>query len=547
MKSDFLAATVLVTAAAIAIGGCATTPTPAPPPLDVKIVNGRIIDGTGAPWFRGDIGIRGRAIAAIGDLADVPAVTTIDARGLAVAPGFIDLLGQSQGSVFADPTVEAKVRQGITTEITGEGHSPGPRKEASSEQPWTTLGGYLDALQARRPAINFGLLVGASNPRQMVIGNVNRTATEDELRTMQQIVDQAMREGALGISTSLIYLPAMYSTTEEIVALAKVAAKYGGVYFTHLRDEGDRIDMGLDEAFRVGREAAIPVNIWHLKVGGRKNWGRMPHVVGRIAGERVAGLDVAANIYPYPASSTSLSTLAPDWAMEGGYGAFRDRLKNPEERERIRTEFRRQIERRGPGGIYVARIGNPAGKQYEKKFLEKISEEAGLLPEDALLKIFEDNPSSPAAIYFSMSEDDVRTAVMQPWISVGADSGSPSPAARAAGSAIHPRAYGTFPRILAKYVREEKLFSVEEAVRRFSSQAAARVNLHDRGVLRPGMIADVVVFDPDTIADKSTFDDPHHFSVGVEHVIVNGTPVLRDGKLTGAFPGEVLRGKGYKR
>ncbi len=545
MKRFFLAAALLVAA-------CATTPKPAP--LDLKITNARIVDGTGAPWYRGDVGVRGDTIVAIGDLSSTAATTTLDAHDNVVAPGFIDLLGQSQYSVLRDPHVEAKVRQGVTTEVTGEGHSPGPVSPAvkdseappSERVPWTTLGQYFAALEKNGSAINFAFFVGASNPREMVIGDINRPPTADEMREMERIVDQAMREGAIGLSTSLIYLPAMYSTTDEIINLAKVAAKYGGVYFSHIRDEGDHIDMGLDEAFRIGREAKIPVNVWHLKVGGASNWGKMPHVVERIASARAEGLDVAANVYPYIASSTSLSTLIPDWAMEGGYKEMQKRLQDPAQRPKIVEALRAQVAKRRERGIYVARIGKPELAQYDKKFVEEIAAMMQTTPEEALVRLFLETTGSPSVIFFSMNEADVQTALRQPWVSVGADSGAPTPQSRAAGVAVHPRAYGTFPRVVGHYVRDEHLFSLEEAVRKMTSQAADRANLRDRGILRPGMKADVVVFDPAKIRDVATYDDPHHFSEGVVDVVVNGVTVLRDGVMTSALPGHVLRGNGYR-
>ena len=520
--------------------------------LDLKITNGRIVDGTGAPWYRGDVGVRGDTIVAIGDLSTSSAATTIDARDQIVSPGFIDLLGQSQSAVLTDPHLEAKVRQGVTTEVTGEGFSPGPVSPRQTEDApsnprvrWRTLGDYFDVLQKNGTAVNFALFVGASNPREMVIGDVNRPPTADEMREMEQIVDQAMREGAIGLSTSLIYLPAMYSSTEEIIDLAKVAAKYGGVYFSHIRDEGDKIDSALDEAFRIGREARIPINIWHMKVGGRANWGRMPHVVERINEARAQGLDVAANVYPYIASSTSLSTLSPDWALEGGYSEFQKRLADPEQRARIAAWLHDQVAKRGERGIYVGRIANPALAQYEKKFIEQIASEMATTPEEALMKLFSETPSSPSVIYFSMNEADVQEALKQAWVSVGSDSGSPTPEARASGAAAHPRAYGTFPRVLGHYVRDQKLFTLEEAIRKSTSQAADRAQLADRGILRPGMKADIVVFDPVRLRDVATYEDPHHFSEGVIDVIVNGVPVLRGEQMTQALPGRVLRGRGW--
>src|SRR6266542_1350901 len=545
MKRFFLAAALLVAA-------CATTPKPAP--LDLKITNARIVDGTGAPWYSGTVGVRGDTIVALGDLSSTAATTTLDAHDNVVAPGFIDLLGQSQYSVLRDPHVEAKVRQGVTTEVTGEGHSPGPvsprvkDSEAPTERvPWSTLGEYFGVLEKNGSAINFAFFIGASNPREMVIGDVNRAPTADEMREMERIVDQAMREGAIGLSTSLIYLPAMYSTTDEIINLAKVAAKYGGVYFSHIRDEGDHIDMGLDEAFRIGREARIPVNVWHLKVGGASNWGKMPHVVERIASARAEGLDVAANVYPYIASSTSLSTLAPDWALEGGYSELTKRLADSEQRAKIAAWLHDEVVNRREHGIYVGRIANPALAQYEKKFIEQIAAELGTTPEEALMKLFSETPTSPSVIFFSMNEPDVQFALEQPWVSIGSDSGSPTPQARANAASTHPRPYGTFPRVLGRYVRDEKLLTLEEAVRKMTSQAADRAQLADRGVLRPGMKADLVVFDPARIRDVATYEDPHHFSEGIIDVIVNGVPVLRDEQMTSALPGRVLRGRGYRR
>jgi len=509
--------------------------------MDLKITNARILDGTGAPWFRGDIGVRGDTIVAIGDLSAVEAKSTIDAGQRIVAPGFIDLLGWSQVSVLDDPSVEAKVRQGVTTEITGEGNSPGPTLTGR----FRTLGDYLDAVDKRGAAINFAQLLGASNPREMVIGNTNRQPTLEEMQQMEHIVEQAMRDGAIGIGSSLIYVPAMYSTAEELINLSRVAVKYGGVYFSHIRDEGDHIDDALDEAFRIGRESGIPVNIWHLKIGGRANWGRMPHVIARIEEARASGIDVAANVYPYAASSTGLSTLAPNWALEGGYDDFQARLKKPEDRPRIAEALRAQVAKRGDGGIYVAQIFNPAFAQYEKKFIEQIAAEMNLPPEEALVKLFEESTPSPRVIFFSMNEDDVRYALKQPWISVGSDASSPGPDLRAKNTAVHPRAYGTFPRVLGRYVRDEKLMTLEEAVRRMTSQAALRTNLRDRGILREGMKADLIVFDPETVRDVSTFEDPHHFSEGISDVIVNGVAVLREGVMTGALPGRTIRGMGY--
>ena len=532
---------------ALLLSACATTKPMQDAPLDLKITNARILDGTGSPWFRGDIGVRGDTIVAIGNLANVNVRSTIDAKNQIVAPGFIDLLSWSQGTILDDPHMESVLRQGITTQLGGEGVSPGPVR-ADRVRPgdrFATLGDFLDEIDRRGASTNFAMLLGASNPREMVLGDTNKQPTADEMRQMEQIVEQAMRDGAVGIGSSLIYVPAMFSTTEELVNISRVAHRYGGVYFSHIRDEGDRIDSALDEAFRIGRESGIPVNIWHLKIGGRPNWGSMPRIIARIEAARAEGIDVSANVYPYAASSTSLSTLAPDWAMEGGYDDFRERLKNPEHRERIAEAFRRQFERRGEKGIFVSHIFGDM-RQYSKKYIEEIAAEMGTTVDEALIRLFSAEPNTPRVIYFGMSEDDVRYALKQPFVSVGTDASSVSERQRAENVAIHPRAYGTFPRVVGHYVRDVKLFTLEEAVRKVTAQAAARINLADRGLLKPGMKADIVIFDPNEIGDKSTFTEPHQYSVGISDVIVNGVAVLRDGVMTKALPGRTIRGKGYR-
>lgn len=529
--------------------GCATTPkAPAAHDYDLRIVNGRIIDGTGSPAFRADVGVRADRIVTMGDLSASTSTRTIDAGGNVVSPGFIDLLGQSQTSVLFDPNLEGKVRQGVTTEVTGEGFSPGPisdadeaeRREENPGRPsWRTLGEYFRVVEKQGTAINFAFLVGASNPRTMVIGRMNREATEAEMQEMERIVAQAMQEGAIGLSTSLIYIPAAFSTTEEIIRLARVARRYGGVYFSHIRSEDDEIVPALEEAFRIGREASIPVNIWHLKTSGRANWGRMPDVISRIVAARESGLDVAANVYPYAASSTNLAILVPTWSMEGGYEQLRTRLQDPEQRARIHDALRDELVKRGEGGVLITRIENPEFVQFEKKSIDQIAAMMNVTPVEATLKLYESTKTAPAAIFFSMREDDMKYALRQPFVSVGADSGAVVGEGRKAGA--HPRAYGTFTRVIGRYVREDKLFTLEEAVRKITSQAAARVNLWDRGILRPGMKADLVVFDPLRVNDLSTFEDPHQFSVGISEVIVNGTSVLLGGSMTGKLPGRILR------
>jgi N-acyl-D-aspartate/D-glutamate deacylase len=515
--------------------------------FDIRIINGQVIDGTGRARFRADVGVRGDTIAAIGDLSRATAKLTIDAKNQVVTPGFIDLLGHSESSVLVEPTLEGKVRQGVTTEVTGEGHSPGPLNEAMiaeanrtrppgfPEVTWQTLADFMQVVE-NRSAINFAFYIGAANPREIVIGTADRPPTADELRRMEQIVDESMRAGAIGLSTALIYPPGRFATTDELIALARVVSKYGGSYWTHLRNEGDNILPALDEAFRIGREAHVPVNTFHLKVGGAMR-GHMPEVVARIEAEQKRGLDVASNIYPYTATSTDLTSIVPAWALEGGYLPFVARIKDPATRARVAAAMRV-----GDGSTILIRnlpLAPPAMKQFERKRLSEIARAMKVTPAEAALRLFEASNSSPIAIYFNLSEEDMKYALKQPWVAVGSDSGAVVGVMREVGA--HPRAYGTFPRILGHYVRDEHLFTLEEAVRKMTSLAASRVPFADRGILRAGMKADIVVFDPNTIRDLSTYEDPHHYSVGISNVIVNGTPVLQNGKITGALPGRVLR------
>jgi dihydroorotase/N-acyl-D-amino-acid deacylase len=539
------------TAAALLILACAAPAHRGPaqknakPQFDLRIVGGDVIDGTGKARYRADVGIRGDSIAAIGDLSRATSAVTIDATHQVVTPGFIDLLGHSEGSVLIDPKLEGKVRQGVTTEVTGEGHSPGPIDDAMAAEidrtrlpgypdaTWRTLGDYMHAIEKRGSAINFAFFIGAANPREIVLGTVDRPPTPPELERMKQL-DQAMRDGAIGMSTALIYPPGRFATTDELIALQRVVAKYGGGYWTHLRSESDNMPAALDEAFRIAREAHAPLNIFHLKAGGAMR-GRMNDVVARIERERQSGLDVASQIYPYTATSTDLTSIVPAWALDGGYLKFVERLKDPAARAKIAAELRIG----NAANILVRNVPGGALPQYERKRLDVIAREMNTTPAEAALRLFENARSSPIGIYFGLSEDDLKLAMKQPWVAVGSDSGAIVGVMRDAGA--HPRAYGTFPRILGHYVRDEKLFPLEEAVRKMTSLAASRAGFHDRGVLAAGKKADVVVFDPNTIRDLSTYEDPHHFSEGISSVIVNGKAVLLSGRMTGALPGRVLR------
>ena len=523
-----------------------TTPVPAKhADFDLIIRNGDVIDGSGALRVRADVGIRGDTIAEIGDLSKKTATTTIDAKNQVVTPGFIDLLGHSEGSVLIDPRLEGKVRQGVTTEVTGEGHSPGPindvmaaevnrtRPPGFPEATWRSLADFMKTVEKRGSAINFAFYIGAANPREIVIGTVDRDPTPAELKRMEAIVEQAVREGAVGMTTALIYPPGRFAKTEELIALAKHAPGY----WTHLRSESGEIMSALDEAFRIGREAHVPVNIFHIKVLGTMR-GHMPEVIAKIEAARKSGLDVEASIYPYTATSTDLISIVPAWAQEKGYLAFVASLKDPATRARVAQNLRIA----DANGILVRNLPNgPAEmkQKLERKRLDEIARILNTTPQEAVLRLFEMSTSSPIAIYFGLREDDMRYALKQPWVAVGSDSGAVVGAMREAGA--HPRAYGTFPRILGYYARDQHLFRLEEAVRKMTSLAASRAGFRDRGLLRKGLKADVVVFDPKTIRDVSTYEDPHHFSEGISNVIVNGTPVLKDGAMTTALPGRVLR------
>jgi N-acyl-D-amino-acid deacylase len=538
----------------------------APAPFDVVIENGRVIDGSGSPWYAADVGIRAGRIAAIGRLSAAPAKRRIDAAGRVVAPGFIDMLGQSELTILVDPRLPSKIFQGITTEVTGEGNSPAPlvgharaEKQAALDHlhlqaDWTDLAGYFGRLERQGIGINLAAYVGATSLRSVVIGGDNRPATADELARMRQLVREAMVQGAVGVSSSLQYAPAPYASTEELIALAREAARYGGSYATHMRSEGDAIGAALDEAFRIGREARIPVEIWHLKVAGRANWGRMPDVVARINAARAAGIDVAADTYAYPAWFNSMSAFVPPWAHDGGTPRLIERLRDPATRERIRKDMltpssdwdNEWAEVEGPQAILVSVVTNPALLPLQGKTIKEIATARGQDPIDTLLDILIEDRGETYCAVFGMNEADVALALVQPWTSVNNDSEGTSTEGVLGAEHPHPRAYGTFPRILRKYVREEHRLTLEDAIRKFSALPAARMRFTDRGLIKRGLWADIVVFDPDTVTDRATFDNPNQLSSGMQWVLVNGVPVIDDGKATGARPGRVLRGPGYR-
>jgi N-acyl-D-amino-acid deacylase len=533
-----------------------------PASCDLLFAGGRVVDGTGAPWFRADVCVVGDRIAAVGKLDGVPARRRIDAQRLVVAPGFIDMLGQSEYNVLVDPRAASKITQGITTELTGEGGSIAPVNERMIADgkdvwahygvtpDWTTLEGYFRAFERARPTINLGTFVGAGGVRDLVIGKDDRPASPDELKAMEDAVAQAMEQGAFGLSSSLMYVPDRFASTEELIALARVAARYGGSYITHQRSEEDAIDASLDEVFRIAREAALPAQIYHLKTSGKKNWGRMPQVLKRIERAREEGLDVSADMYPYPASSNSLDASLPIWVREGGHEKLLARLRDPGTREKARKSFLDENPDWPDGGasrIMVVSVLDPALKRYEGQTLEQIGRAESKDPFDAMVDVILADKANTGKITFSMSEDDVRTALRHPLVSIGTDSGARATDGIYAREKSHPRAWGSMARILGRYVREERLLALEEAVRKLTSLPASRMGLHDRGLLRPGMMADLAAFDPDLVQDRSTFADPLHYSEGIPYVAVNGRLVVDGGRLTDERPGRVLRGPGWRR
>ena len=541
------------------------TASAAPPACDLLFAGGRVVDGTGAPWFEADVCVAGDKIAAVGRLEKATAKRRIDASSLVIAPGFIDMMGQSEYNLLVDNRAASKITQGITTEMTGEGTSIAPtnaRMIASQKEvferygvrpDWTTLAGYWKAFARARPAINMGTFVGAGGVRNLVIGEGDRPPTPEELKAMEAAVAQAMEEGAFGLSTSLQYVPDRFASTEEIVALAKVVARYGGTYISHQRSESDKIDESLDEIFRIAREAKIPAQVYHLKTSSRKNWGRMPAVLKRLEQARAEGLDVSADQYPYTAGQNGVDANLPLWVREGGRDKMADRLKDPATRAKIKAEIAKDdgswenqwLGAGGPSGVLVVSVVNTALKKYEGKTFEQIGNEQGKDPLDALMDLVIADRGNSSNVIFIMSEDDVRTALKHPLVSLCTDSSAVAADGIYAEEKSHPRAWGSATRILGKYVREEKLLSLEEAIRKMTSLPASRMGLADRGILRPGLAADLVAFDPNTVRDRATYENPLQYGEGMPYVAVNGQLVVDGGKITAARPGRPLMGPGY--
>ena len=534
---------------------------------DILLRNGRVVDGTGAAWFIGDVAVRGGRIVAVGKLEASRARRVIDVSGLVVAPGFIDLLGQSEYFVLVDPRAASKITQGITTEVTGEGDSIAPLDDgliAENEDTykkygvfptWRTLDGYFRELERRGTAINLGTFVGSGSVRAMAVGRDKRAATPAELAKMESIVDQAMREGALGVSSSLQYIPNIYSSTEELTALAKVAARYGGAYFTHQRSESSRIDASLDEVFAIAQGAGIRAQIWHLKTAYQPNFGRMPEVLKKIEDARARGIDVAANMYPYTRGSNGLDANLPPWVREGGREKLLERLADHSTRERVKEDMARatadwENQYMGAGGaegVMVAEVLDSKLKPYEGKTIAEIAKAENKDPRDVLIDIVIADRANAGCIMAIMDEKDVRTALAHPLTSFGTDSQAKATDGPLSHETSHPRGWGSAARILGYYVREQKVLRLEEAIRKMTSFAAEAAGLKDRGLVKPGFAADLVVFDPETVDGVATFEKPNQYSRGFRFVAVNGVFVVDEGKLTGKTPGKALRGPGYRK
>ncbi len=544
----------------------ARAPSGATPGYDLIIRDGRVIDGTGNPWFRADVAVRGGRIVRVGRLGRASAARVIDAHNSVVSPGFIDMHTHSDVPLLVDGKAESKVRQGVTTEVLGEstsagpieGGSVGPTEEALAAYrvplTWKTLGGYFAALQRQGTATNVASYVAAGQVRMSVIGAVNRPPTDAELERMKKLVVQAMRDGAFGLVTSLEAI-AGYATTDEIAELAKVAGQYGGIYATHLRGESDELIDALNEAITIGEKARVPVDVFHLKASGEKNWGRIGEAIRTIETARARGLDITANQYPYIAGAHPLLPLLPPWALEGGVYKTMERLQDPAARARIKKE----IEEGLPGWRhnYVQQSGGWKGVMISSTRTEKNHDLAGKTladnarmrdkdPADAFMDLLLEEQGQVMGVLFLMSEEDVKTAMRQPWVSIGSDGSALAIDGPLGRGNPHPRNFGTFPRVLGRYVRDEHILRLEDAIRKMTSLSAQRLSITDRGTLRAGNWADIVVFDPDRIADRATYDAPKQYPVGIEYVIVNGKVVFDNGTHTGALPGQILHGPGYR-
>ncbi|HYC32053.1 MAG TPA: D-aminoacylase [Gemmatimonadales bacterium] len=517
-------------------------------PADILVHGGTVYDGSGGPGRRADVLIRADSIVAIGAALSAP--ESLDASGLAVAPGFVNMLSWGYDDLLEDGRGESDLRQGVTLEVFGEGQSPGPVNERVAAEllargdtvaQWG-FGEALDSLVARGVSLNVASFVGAATVRIHELGAGDRQPSPDELARMEALVRRAMKEGALGVGTSLIYPPASYSRTPELVALAKAAAPDSGLYISHMRGEGDHLLQAADELLTIAREAGVAAEIYHIKAAGRANWGKFDSLLAKVDSARKAGLRITADMYTYPASSTGITTLFPDWTAAGGFDSLLARLADPALRARVEAE----AEPREADDVLIVGVRDPRHRSLVGRTLEQIARERGVSPLVAAMDLVVEDRSRIECVFFSMSEDNVRKALRTPWVSFGSDGSAFTLADSTPTNSTHPRAYGNFARLLGRYVRDERLLPLAEAIRRLTSLPATNLGLHRRGRLVPGAYADVVVFDPATIADRATYDAPHQYAAGVRHVVVNGIPALRDGQVTGARPGRVVRGRGWR-
>lgn len=534
------------------------------PDYDVILRGGTVYDGLGNEGVVTDVGIRGERIETVGDLAGSDGIVEIDVTGLAVAPGFINMLSWATQTLIEDGRAMSDIKQGVTLEVMGEGSSMGPLNDAMKSElearqstirfdvTWRSLGEYLEFLEARGVSPNVASYVGATTLRIHEVGYEDRAATAEELARMQDLVREAMREGALGVGSSLIYAPATFASTDELVALVEAAAEYGGAYISHLRSEGDRLEEAVQELIKIASLTGAPAEVYHLKASGRANWHKLDKVFQLIESARSAGLRVSADMYAYPAGSTGLDATMPRWVQEGGHDAWVERLQDDDTRERVATEMRDAdvdwenfFVQAGPEGIILLGFRNPDLRPLIGKTLAEVAEMRGTDPAYTAMDLVVEDNSRVDAAFFLMSEDNVRKKITKPWISFGSDAGAPATEGVFLQSNPHPRAYGNFARVLGRYRRDEELVSLPDAIRRMTSLPAYNTGIRERGQLTSGYFADVVVFDPETIADHASFSDPHRYATGVAHVFVNGTQVLRDGEHTGAMPGKVVRGPGW--
>jgi N-acyl-D-amino-acid deacylase len=531
---------------------------------DVIIRGGSVHDGIGSDPIIADIAITDDRVEAIGDLSAYSGANEIDARGLVVAPGFINMLSWANETLIEDGRAMSDIMQGVTLEVMGEGSSMGPWNDAMKAQAlerqgdirydieWTTLGGYLDYLEARGVSVNVASYVGATTLRVHEVGYENRPASEEELDRMQELVRQAMREGAVGVGSSLIYAPGNFADTNELIALVSAAAEYDGSYISHIRSEGSRLEEGVQELIKISSITGAPSEIYHLKASGKSNWHKLSNVFDLIESARAAGLFITADMYTYPAGSTGLNATMPLWVQDGGHDAWVERLQDPEIRARVAAEMRQPTNEwenffvdAGPENILLIGFRNPDLRTLIGKTLQEVADERGTDPAETAMDLVVEDDSRVDAVYFLMSEDNVRRKIAKRWISFGSDAGAPAAEGVFLESSRHPRTYGNFARLLGKYVRDEKVIPLSDAIRRMTSLPAGNIGAFQRGELREGYYADIVVFDPERIADKATFEEPHQYATGMRHVFVNGEQVLRDGEHTGAKPGRVVRGPGW--